>query len=391
MFGADLDNLVLFNHRIVTITIIGIGTALLIQFNGLYNAWPDVLNICQTLFFIPLILQVLSRAYNRFGLNDEGINRELQERLLKFNKNNENNLIYRLVLLKKLDFYSSFHNVVFIVYFMVVNTPVTGVITSAAFTGNYQLMAPIYLPYIDASKLSGFIVNAIVQLLLTEITFFVLTALDFQIMFFSHQLSSMLDVLTMKFNEFGNELTDRPQTHFKYIVRKHIIRASKIPNSTKDNNKSKLIQLIKDYSEITEFTSLLFKEMKIPVFMTITAGGYALCLSALTMLSNSTVIGALGTFFTIAQISTYCSIVTYVIHQYEKFLDRINMFPWYLLSKTDQKIYLQFLQICQNFDNFELPMIGTVDMELFTTVINTGYSYFMFVWNFVEIKNNFFG
>ena len=145
-----------------------------------------------------------------------------------------------------------------------------------------------------------------------------------------------------------------------------------------------MIQLIKEYNEITKFTSLLFKEMKIPVFVTLTSGGLALCLATLTMLSYSAIIGIIGIFFYLIQIGTSCILVTSIVYQYEKFLDEIYEFPWYLLSNSDQKIFLQFLQICQDFDIFELPMIGKVDMELFTSVINTGYSYFMFIWNFVH-------
>ncbi|CAG9805951.1 unnamed protein product [Chironomus riparius] len=374
IIGADLQSPRLYHPRVITMSVIGTITISVIQLNGLYKAWPNILSICQTLFFIPLILQIFSRIINRYGLNDEAINRELLERLMQFNRNHENNLIYRLVLLKKLNFYYSFFNATSLGYFIVIHMPFIGIIASAAFSGTYQLMAPIYLPFVDATKLWGFIVNAIVQLLLTEITFFALTTLDFQFMFYSYHIASMFDILSMKFTEFGNKLTDHPRSNFKYIVRKFIIRVHKDP--AERSNKEMLIHLIKDYYKITKYTSLLFKEMKIPVFMTITSGGFALCLSALTMLSNSTIIGALGIFFYMTQIATSCILVTFVIHQYEMFLNRIYKFPWYLLSNSDQKIFLQYLQICQNFDDFELPMIGTVDMELFTTVVNTDFNSF---------------
>jgi hypothetical protein len=288
---------------------------------------------------------------------------------------------------KKLDNFSNFSNIIIIGYFIVIHTPFVGMLVSTTLTGTYQLIAPVYLPYVDASKLYGFIINAFIQLILTAFTFLTIVAQDSQFIFIGYQVSLMFNILSMKFREFGHILSSRKlesRRNLRGLVRKHFM---KIPSG---NGKDKLISLIKDYCEIRQFTSLLFKEMRIPVFFTLTTGSLALCLSTLTMLSYSKVIGALGMFFYSSQVATVCIIVTFVTFQYEKFLDVINGFPWYLLSKSEQKIFLQFIQVCQNYDDFELPMIGNVDMELFTTVVNAGYSYFMFIWNFVEIENNFF-
>lgn len=336
----------------------------------------------------------MSRIINRFSLNDEAKNLELQKRLEIFYKNHENNLVYRIILLRKLDIYAYIFKIFLFGYFAITHLPLFCMIVSAIITGTYQLAAPIYIPFINPDKLVGFAINAIFQLLCQEIIFLLLLPLDFYFIFYSYQISLMLDILKLKFKDFEQYLANqqlKSSKKFKNLVQKHFAVNRNNPKSTNfiENNTEKLITMIKEYYKVRQFTFLLFTEMKIPIFVTITSGGLALCFSVLILLSYSKSFGFLAASFYLCQISNLCILITFVTHQFEKLLREIYEFPWYLLSNSEQKIYLQFLQCCQKYDEFKVPMIGKINMELLTDVVNTGYSYFMFIWNFFEIKNNF--
>jgi hypothetical protein len=77
---------------------------------------------------------------------------------------------------------------------------------------------------------------------------------------------------------------------------------------------------------------------------------------------------------------------TLISHQKQKLLDELYSFPWYELSISKQKTFLQFIHLVQQSSEFEVPIIGILDMELFTNVMNGAYSYFMYLFNFVNIK-----
>ena len=50
-------------------------------------------------------------------------------------------------------------------------------------------------------------------------------------------------------------------------------------------------------------------------------------------------------------------------------------FPWYQLSAKHKKVYLQFIQICQNTPTIRIPIFGDLGMELLKHLVNCAYSY----------------
>jgi hypothetical protein len=64
-------------------------------------------------------------------------------------------------------------------------------------------------------------------------------------------------------------------------------------------------------------------------------------------------------------------------------LAKVCSFPWYELSNRKKKMFLQFIHLVQNSTELIAPIVGDVDMELFTDVMNGGYSYFNYFYNFV--------
>jgi hypothetical protein len=55
-------------------------------------------------------------------------------------------------------------------------------------------------------------------------------------------------------------------------------------------------------------------------------------------------------------------------------------------SKSNQKIFLQFIHLVQNSNGLNVPILGDINMELFTNVMNGAYSYLMCLLNFTKIQ-----
>jgi hypothetical protein len=102
------------------------------------------------------------------------------------------------------------------------------------------------------------------------------------------------------------------------------------------------------------------------------------------MMTFSAPIGLVVTFDYFAQVIVLCSYGAIITHQKEKIVEELCGLPWYELSNKNQKIFLQFIHMCQSSNELELPLIGVLDMRILTDVVNGSYSYFMFLYNFLK-------
>jgi hypothetical protein len=84
------------------------------------------------------------------------------------------------------------------------------------------------------------------------------------------------------------------------------------------------------------------------------------------------------------EVALVCVEGAIITHLKEKILKDLWSFPFYELSPKMKKIYLQFLHCCQNSQEMEVPIFGTLNMEVFTNVMNGGYSLLNFFLNFVD-------
>lgn len=70
-------------------------------------------------------------------------------------------------------------------------------------------------------------------------------------------------------------------------------------------------------------------------------------------------------------------------NQNEKHLQCCCGFPWYYLDKSGKNVFLEFIKVIQNTSMFKLPIVGVLNMQLLTNVMNASYTYFNFFVNFV--------
>lgn len=372
LLGVDLEVPQKFNPIIIFGYPLGIGFILVLQANGFYRAWPNILVLCQAAFYLPAMLENFFGIINNVVYRDEDMGRELEIRAIEFYKNEEKNPMHRNLLDKRLEQCNTLMKIVMISYFAVMNTPVIGMVINFFYNGTHKLLAPIYLPYTDTNGLGGFLINAVIQLFFIELFFVMSIPLDFQNVLFFYQIRVMFDILIIKFDKLSTLLKERDKNLIKKkwqrsmrIIQEWkfndpststaVTPSTKWQNVNSENIETMLIELIKEFMKIVDYTKLLLGTRWLPTLAAVILVGLALCLCTLTIFTYSAIIGAGGVMFYLWLIAAPCVIGTLTMIQYENFLDELAEFPWYLLSKVNQKVFLQFINLCQNSGEYDLP------------------------------------
>lgn len=335
------------------------------QLNGIYQCWPNVLEICQCLLYMPLSLQAVVRFYTLIFRNDQSVNLELHQIAENFYEIHESNEKYASVLtsrIKSIRFWIFTLSSIYL-FIYVIQTPVA--IAFSFYTDDYVFFTPNYLPLIEPRTPFGFVVNSVFHSCVTVVAFSVFIVLDYMFFLYGFQVIPMVDITIMKIEELGDEINDQKSTKEKFI---------------------KLIQEIERYNE---YICKIVYFMKFPCFASLILDSIAICLCILVSLSNSSTLalaslsfaGAVGFFF---QVISPCIIGTVISHQNARITMQLEAFPWYEMSRSEQKTFLQLIHYCQNLKKLSMPILGNVDMALFTHIVNTSYSMFNFILNFVH-------
>jgi hypothetical protein len=163
------------------------------------------------------------------------------------------------------------------------------------------------------------------------------------------------------------------------------LKLKELENLRKHADK-RLKNLIEEHNGYSDYVLriMTFREMITFTTLYVNFIGIGLSLVAIRFTSPWFAVSALIIF--VIQVFIQCFEGTLVAVQNEKLLENLHEFPWYELSNSQKKIFLQFLCICQNSSSFKLPIFGDVDMELFTNIMQASYSFLMYVIKFINVK-----
>jgi hypothetical protein len=261
---------------------------------------------------------------------------------------------------------------------------------SAAILSYYKqefiLYMPFRIPFLDPNTLIGYSIHAIYGLYLSLVAGFSVTLyVETSQIFFTLQMIAMIDILILKFDAFANELINAHEK--EEIDENKMVYLRKAQNENihevTENFDNRLVNLIQEFKSYNVFVSeYLFLKSKY-MFAVVSCNSIAIGFYILNMFQFSYVIGGLCATGVTLQVAISCTVGTMIKNQKEKFTEMIYGFPWYYLSKKDQKIFFQFVHLCQHSTEVVLTMIGNVNMELFSHILNASYSFFMYLWNFV--------
>jgi hypothetical protein len=378
----------IFTPEIIVILIAG-ACEQIMHFNGLYQSWPQVGLICNSLSIDAMTIQLVSLLISRVLHNDDQLIRALQVEIKKFNIREEQTETYRNILranLKASEYYLKLYMVVCFILFSSVH-PMAWIVSW--YSGEFIMFTPVYMPFTDPHTLFGYVLNSILMVVMNQVPYIIFTAVYTVSIFLSFASKSMADIHCAKWIDFGIQLNDNgkvkrsenKQPEPKTLQTKIAEREARLRTIEKQFK-----TLMKEFLEYNEYLDSAFSFISFHTFVVVSVNSLAMALTTVTFLYYSKGIGAFLFMYFFAQVLVPCIQGTMVVKQKENILNELWNFPWYMLSRSQQKIFLQLMHRCQNSKEYKIFIFGNLNMELFTKVMNGAYSYFMFLWNSTKIE-----
>lgn len=368
------------------------------QFYGAYIVWPDISQLCSSGAIYCLILQLIARTINLFFTPVAANNHKRLKELYEYYKLEEQNPVHRQILNKDLkDMEAVIDGYLKLLAGLFCIPNVTAWILSW-YNNEFIYYAPVFLPFIDRETLSGFIILSAFHAYQAGFAYFALMISDIKFIYFVYQCMPKVEILSLKLNSFERELSktkieevnlseiqSEPSTsskivdHVKLQKRVELIKKMKIAKV-----EQQFIDLIKEVKEYHDYIASIMEIVTFTTFSAMTTNSTGIGLSIIAIFFHSKAIGAmLATVLTI-QVLVPCIEGTFLSHQKEKLLNELYGFAWYELSLPKQKLFLQLLHLVQTSSEFKLPIIGTLNMEIFTSVMNGAYSFCMYLFEFLK-------
>lgn len=353
---------------------------------GIYDSWFNFTRICNSILIYSLLIQLILRLANRLVKNDEEFVDIMMKKVYKFFECHEMNLNYCSVLNQML--LKIYFNICLVFY----HGPIITALITSVFNKEFVLFWAAYWPYPDHNTLIGFLIYSLIHGVITGLVFIVFVPGDMYYLYLTLIAGSMADIFTIRIRELGirlqyinrilqnDSLENRKSKKFVWK------RAMAKINQQKEFEKleSKLNLLIKEYNAYNEYVKDVLNYMVYSIFAALSLNSIGIGLAIISMWKVSALIGACFALIFFFQVFGICLQGTFIAYQNELVLQAVCEFPWYELSISKQKNMLQFIQICQNSAEFEIPILGGINMELFANIMNAAYSYFMFILNFVK-------
>jgi hypothetical protein len=382
------------NPRLIFILLMGLLEQFM-HFNGLYQMWPDIIHICNSLAIYCLVVQLIVRLGSKFIRHDDENMVRLLKTIVSFYEQAEQTQEYITVLFYHLDVCEFLMNsyMAFCLAIYCIPNPTAWIVSW--YSRERTLFTPIFFPFIDPQSLAGFIVNSVLLTYYTLFGYFCFMTVDVFAVYFVYQCVPMSEIYCMKLKAFGEKFVQVKNKKMKKMAflhpstsNKNLLRQQWEKKQLKliAETEKHLIVLIKDFNTYNDFVYSAFSFMELTSFAALSLNSMAIAMSIVVLLYFSIAIGVFIVIILLFQVLMPCVLGTMISHQKEKVLHELWSFPWYELSNSKQKMFLQLIHLCQNSNELKVPIINRLNMELFTTVINGVYSYFMFLWKMFKIQ-----
>lgn len=361
-FGIDSQIQKLWSREFFCILLLGLVEQIM-QAHGLILNSSDVVKICNNLVIYAIAVELISFIANRAFKDENAMKNEAENQIISFYTSFEQVDEFKLILNTSIDLLEKIIYRGLLIFYILAYMPSIYAWIASAITGEFVYFSPIYLPYIDRNSLLGYSLNSFIMVLCTTVFWSIIFAYDFHCTFFYFQIIPHLKVMVYKLQKLGERLSDEKNS---------------------DEIDKALIEIVELFQKCQEYKELIDYYTRYERFTSILTGAFSIGLSLVITRFASPTIGCVYVLYYCFRIGTICSIGTIIQIQYDEFLKELCGIPFYNMSKKSRKIFLQFIHCCQNAGTTRLPLIGVVNMELFGTVLNTGYSYLMFIINLVK-------
>jgi hypothetical protein len=367
------------NPRFLFVLFMGILEQVM-HFYGLYQSWPKVSYICNSLAIYCLILQLLVRLGNKFIRHDDENLQSMLKTVITIYEREEQVPDHQKILNNNLRISGLLINAYLSLCFVIFCVPNATAWIVSWYTGELILFTPLYLPFTDPTTLFWYMINSSLLVFYTMLVYFCFMTGDAFVIFFVYQCVAMVEIYCMKLRKFGENLKE-VKTDQKIIV--HNLEpepstsrnvAQLMPQKPLDNEKEKdiaiveqqLIDLINEFNTYNNYLQSIFIYMEVTTFVATSLNSVAIAMALVVMLNYSKAIGGVLVLILFLQVLNPCVHSTVISRQKKKMLDELYGFPYYELTKSKQKIFLQFIHLVQNTKELNVPIVGIINMELFT-------------------------
>lgn len=370
--GNDMpEKSTLFPRRFVLVLFIGLLEQIM-QFNGIIQSYPDIIMICNNLAIFSVSSQLLAQLLNRIIKNDVKQQRYFESLLMDFYKNAEKVEDYIPILNSTAKLTRTVVEKFLVIFFIIFHIPILTAWITSVITREFVYFAPVYLPLIDYNSLTGYVVNSVFCSLFSTTFGTLIIVNDAGYAFHGIQVIPMVEIICLKLRNLSKELS--------------VFRERKTQKSSVESNfkglveiELQLIDVIRCHQRYQHYFHVIHDYSRYHFFVIFCGNSIAigLCIVVVKYISAAVGIALIAVFCT--QVAVPCVIGSIIDYQNTKILDELKSFPWYDLSRKSQKTFLQFIQCCQNSGELKIVIIGSINMELFTQIINAAYSYLMFI------------
>jgi hypothetical protein len=327
---------------------------------------------------IPIISIIATNFITEFLLN--GINMAVDrfEVINNLYKSQEHVPEHREILLRYLKSLRKAFKIIPIFLAVVYHMPLAAGLILAWWKQKFIYSVSFYVVFMDRHSLSGFVVNTILQLMATSLVYVCMMSFNLYHLFITTQVIPMTNIYCFKLREIGkllvtkNRITTNPRLVLKFA---HQLKFATV--------NQKLLNFVREYENYTNYIDMLTKTRgKFLYLVVVSISAAAIGLSGFLAWKYSISIGLFLFIIYFLNIALFCVFGTLMEHQNKKLLDEFYNFPWFELSESQKKIFLQMLMVLQDSRQINTWIIGNLKVELLTTILNSSYSYLMFLINF---------
>jgi hypothetical protein len=360
------------NRKFMTNLMLPFTTFTIFYLNGFNHAWPDPIQISILLPYSTMGIHLVARFIYRFLYHTEVLIVKMDENILNTHKKEErikdHSEIMRTnakLISKSLTAIKSFYLVIYSVVF-------TSSIILSLQRWQFILFAPFRIPFIDPNTLFGYLIHSIQGIMAVYLGYVCFTLIEVMNVFYGFQIIGFSKIIELKIRKFGEEL-----------IEENVMLKIAVENKSKidDSETKQLIEIIKKLRHYDNYIDSFLILGKVNVFTVILLNSCGICFFIIVFIKFSPILGSAALIGTISQVAIACAIGEMIKHRKMSILNTFHSFPWYYLSLKNQKMFLQIIHMCQHSMESKLTILGDVNVELFASVLNASYTYFMCMWN----------
>jgi hypothetical protein len=392
VLGAGNSDGVIFPKRLIFLILVLLLFEVM-QINGIYQNYSDLLKLSSSFIIYAFVIQLVMSIVNRALGMDLEPGYKTYKTAREFYKREQKNKEQWPMLMSTLDNAMRLlraHGSICCVLF---HTPIVTSWIVSIWRQDFIMPFCVYLPFIDPNTLFGFLLNTTIITFASTSVYICFMLIDMNMVYFPLQTLAMVDVFASKMKIFGEKLSEFNKNEEVEVIAGP--STSRMTNAAKRLNhetrcqkqlekiEGQFIALIKEYEVYNTYIDLCITFRRLVMFSQLSTNAVAIGIAFLYIKLVSIPIGAAIIAILFFQVLIPCVIGTVVNTQSERLLQAVCDFPWYELSPKMRKVYLQFVHQCQNTTVYKLPIIGELNMELFTNIMNTSYSYLTYLMNFL--------